>query len=184
MQWLGCGLNDVGVLNLGGDRGISQPWPDWVWCPASLLFSGYWREGSPFAGSKVVGGWGWHSPPSSAKFKNMWSCTSNTLLPWMPSWHVQGPLYLNTCLFMVQRSHWLKGLHTVHGQKSLTEVTIEIALCWCYNAEWSLSLAVSQKFSSGWRCGDGMCHTNGHVRCWGWWREWRRVGCGVVLSGK
>ena len=31
------------------------------------------------------------------------------------------------------------------------------------NAEGALSLAVSQKFSSGWLCGDGMCHTNGHV---------------------
>lgn len=51
---------------------------------------------------------------------------------------------------MVQRNHWLKGLRTVHGQKSLTDVTIEIALCWCYKAEGSLSWAVSQKFSSGW----------------------------------
>jgi hypothetical protein len=51
----------------------------------------------------------------------------------------------------------------VHGQKSLSEVTIEIALCWCYSAEGSLSLAVSQKFSSEWLCGDGMCHKNGRV---------------------
>ena len=64
---------------------------------------------------------------------------------------------------MVQRSHWLKCLHTIHGQKSLTEVTIEIALSWCYSAEGSLSLAVSQKFSSEWLCGDRMCHKNGHV---------------------
>jgi len=51
----------------------------------------------------------------------------------------------------------------VHRQKSLTEVTIEIAFCWCHNAEGSLTLTVSQKFSSGWLCGDGMCHTNGRV---------------------
>ena len=108
----------------------------------------------------------------------------------MPSWHVQGQLYLTVCLFVVQRSHWLKGLHTVHGQKSVTKATIEIALCWCYNAEGSLSLTVSQKFSSGWLRGDGMCHTNGHVTLLSdvevddkredvWC-----VVCGVVLTGK
>jgi len=78
-------------------------------------------------------------------------------------WHVQRQLYLTACLFVVQRSHWLKGLHTVHGQKNVAKVTVEITMCWCYNAEGALSLAVSQKFSSGWLCGDGMCHTNGHV---------------------
>jgi len=144
-------------------------------------------RGTSFTGSKVVGVWGWHSPPSSAKLKNMWSCTSYPLPPWMPSWHVQGQLYLSACLFVVQRSHWLKGLRTVHGQKSLTEVTIEIALCWCYNAEGSLCLAVSQRFSTGWLCGDRMCHTNWHVTSSSAVEvddEWRCVGCGVVLSGK
>ena len=107
-------------LNLGRCQGDVSALSRLVLVPSQPPVQ--WLLGrSSFPGSIVVGVWGWHLPPSSANFKNIRSCTSNPLPPWMPSWHVQGQLYLTVCLFVVHRSHWLKDLCMVHGQKSLAE---------------------------------------------------------------
>jgi hypothetical protein len=51
-------------------RGRSPSCPDWCWGPPSLLSNGY--QGALSSGVKQLGHEADHSPPSSAKVKNMW----------------------------------------------------------------------------------------------------------------
>jgi hypothetical protein len=54
-------------------------YPDWLWGPHNLLFSGYWGslQVVKWLGHEVD-----HSSPSNAEVQCDWNCT----LPYMPSW--------------------------------------------------------------------------------------------------
>jgi hypothetical protein len=72
----GYGLDDrgVGVRVPVGSRILSSPRrPDRLWGPPNLLSNG---QGGSFPVVKVAGREADHSPPASAKVKNMWICTS------------------------------------------------------------------------------------------------------------
>ena len=65
--------------------------PDWLRCPPSLLWKGYW---SSFLGVQQPGHESDHSPQTEVKKEH--SCTSTP--PIMPSWHTQGKLYVLTSI--------------------------------------------------------------------------------------
>jgi len=60
----------------------SSEHPDQLWGPSRLLFSCYqyfwWGEGG--GGHKAAGHEVYHPPPSTAKVKNDWNCTSSPTL--------------------------------------------------------------------------------------------------------
>ena len=68
--------NIVGIVTCcrldgsGSNPGKDRKCPDWFWGLPSLLLNG--KEGT-WPGREVN-----HSPPSSAKIKNEWSCTSSS----------------------------------------------------------------------------------------------------------
>jgi hypothetical protein len=68
-----CAWDDTGFELCGGKRFFSSPnYPDRVWGPPGCLFNGLWGS---FTRSKRPG-LDDNSPPSSAKIRNEYSCTS------------------------------------------------------------------------------------------------------------
>ena len=106
-DWLGCGLDDLGLFPWGE---ISWDTGDWLGCGLGDL--------GLFSWWKIAGAWTWpeHSSLYGASFMN----GTLPLLPHLPSWKGQGQLYVHYSIFasliLLHFRHylWLKAYSSTH----------------------------------------------------------------------
>jgi hypothetical protein len=117
MLW--TGWSEVWIVVGARDFYSSCQCPDWLWGPPNLLFNAYlgsfWGGGEVKQSEHEVN----HSPPSRAKVKNEWSCTSTphiylhaykgtTLYIFFPLFNVDVLSYLFTLQKTASITSWIQ----------------------------------------------------------------------------